>query len=254
MRNAASCAARQESRRPLHDRALLLQRAARARRRAPDRRGRGARSRRALRQRSGAASIRRTAPSPIARIKEPMELTSRVSTDEVAQAKQRLDAVFGRDAEPVDVALATNMISVGLDIPRLGLMVVQGQPKTAAEYIQATSRVGRDHNRPGPGRGRAQPAQAARPHAFRAVRALPPQLLSRRRGDERDALGGARAGSRAGGGRRGGGAPCRSEPHAGCRGEGAEEPAGDPRRGARRHRRARAAECGSRRAGPRWQR
>jgi hypothetical protein len=82
-------------------------------------------------------------------IKQPLEITSRVSTDDVAKAKQRLDAVFGRDAEPVDIALATNMISVGLDILRLGLMLVQGQPKTAAEYIQATSRIGRDHNRPG---------------------------------------------------------------------------------------------------------
>jgi hypothetical protein len=82
-------------------------------------------------------------------IKAPLELTSRVSTDEVAQAKERLEAAFGGKGETIDVALATNMISVGLDITRLGLMLVQGQPKTAAEYIQATSRVGRDHSRPG---------------------------------------------------------------------------------------------------------
>lgn len=91
------------------------------------------------------------ADSPFAdrQIKEPLELTSRVSTDEVAKAKQRLESTFGHGGDTVDVALATNMISVGLDITRLGLMVVQGQPKTASEYIQATSRVGRDHSRPG---------------------------------------------------------------------------------------------------------
>lgn len=81
---------------------------------------------------------------------EPVELTSRVSTDQVAAAKRRLEATFdSAEDQPVDVALATNMISVGLDIDRLGLMLVQGQPKTAAEYIQATSRVGRNPARPG---------------------------------------------------------------------------------------------------------
>jgi len=79
---------------------------------------------------------------------EPLELTSRVNTSQVSEAKRRLALVFS-DKDRVDVALATNMISVGLDITRLGLMVVLGQPKTAAEYIQATSRVGRDEQRPG---------------------------------------------------------------------------------------------------------
>ena len=79
---------------------------------------------------------------------EPVELTSRVSTADVADAKRRLALLFS-DKSRVDVAIATNMISVGLDITRLGLMVVFGQPKTSAEYIQATSRVGRDPDRPG---------------------------------------------------------------------------------------------------------
>lgn len=79
---------------------------------------------------------------------EPVELTSRVSTAQVSEAKRRLSLPFTEKGK-VDVAIATNMISVGLDITRLGLMVVFGQPKTSAEYIQATSRVGRDHNRPG---------------------------------------------------------------------------------------------------------
>ncbi|QEG00163.1 hypothetical protein Mal15_42320 [Stieleria maiorica] len=79
---------------------------------------------------------------------EPVELTSRVTTDKVSEAKRRLEQPF-KEKDHVDVAIATNMISVGLDITRLGLMVCFGQPKTSSEYIQATSRVGRDDNRPG---------------------------------------------------------------------------------------------------------
>jgi hypothetical protein len=82
---------------------------------------------------------------------EVVELTSRRSTSEVARAKQRLEHPWLADnkGDRVDVAIATNMISVGLDISRLGLMVVLGQPRGSAEYIQSTSRVGRDPNHPG---------------------------------------------------------------------------------------------------------
>jgi hypothetical protein len=79
---------------------------------------------------------------------EPVELTSREDTATIATAKSKLEKPF-TDKDRVDVAIATNMISVGLDITRLGLMVIFGQPKTSAEYIQTSSRVGRNPSLPG---------------------------------------------------------------------------------------------------------
>ncbi|WOF16785.1 DNA/RNA helicase [Methanoplanus sp. FWC-SCC4] len=70
------------------------------------------------------------------------ELTSRRSQDEVRDMLEGLAIKAGED-DVIDIILATNMLSVGVDIPRLGLMVVDGQPKGISEYIQATSRVGR---------------------------------------------------------------------------------------------------------------
>jgi hypothetical protein len=78
----------------------------------------------------------------------PVELTSREHTDAVKRTKDRLNKPWS-DPERINVLLASNMISVGVDIDRLGLMVVAGQPKTTAEYIQASSRVGRQDRWPG---------------------------------------------------------------------------------------------------------
>ena len=70
------------------------------------------------------------------------QLTSRRTAEENAETFLRL-AIPREDENCLDAVLATNMVSVGLDVARLALMIVNGQPLTTAEYIQATSRVGR---------------------------------------------------------------------------------------------------------------
>jgi hypothetical protein len=73
------------------------------------------------------------------------ELTSRVASSEIPVILKKLETKFSSGkTQALDICLATNMVATGVDISRLGLMFIHGQPKTTAEYIQASSRVGRD--------------------------------------------------------------------------------------------------------------
>ena len=75
-----------------------------------------------------------------------MELTSRRRSDEIPKAIEQLQVRYmpGQERqEAIDICLASNIIEVGVDIDRLGLMTIVGQPKTTAQYIQVSGRVGR---------------------------------------------------------------------------------------------------------------
>ncbi|GEB50337.1 helicase-related protein [Streptomyces cacaoi] len=73
-----------------------------------------------------------------------VELTSNISRAAQPRLLERLGKNF-KSRDSVSFLATTNMLSVGVDVPRLGLMLMNGQPKTTSEYIQATSRVGRRH-------------------------------------------------------------------------------------------------------------
>ncbi|MCU7730918.1 helicase-related protein [Actinoplanes sp. KI2] len=73
------------------------------------------------------------------------EITSNVDRARQPELLERLNLSCDERGH-LDLVASTNMLSVGVDVPRLGLMLVNGQPKATAEYIQATSRVGRDRH------------------------------------------------------------------------------------------------------------
>jgi hypothetical protein len=84
------------------------------------------------------------ASADLRRFYEPLELTSRIRNDDVPKAIASLEVTAGSvNPRPIDVCLASNIIEVGIDIDRLSQMVVVGQPKTTAQYIQVTGRIGR---------------------------------------------------------------------------------------------------------------
>jgi hypothetical protein len=83
------------------------------------------------------------------------ELTSRIRGDDIPKELAKLEIPLSSSAAtekkryPVDVCLASNIIEVGVDLPRLSLMSVVGQPKSTSQYIQVSSRVGRGKDKPG---------------------------------------------------------------------------------------------------------
>jgi len=90
--------------------------------------------------------LRYDIPYPLRKLdRTVVEMTSRSKESTIVTILNDLEKDWKpqRFHDSIDVLLATSMISVGVDVDRLGLMVVNGQPKNTSEYIQASSRVGR---------------------------------------------------------------------------------------------------------------
>lgn len=116
-----------------------------------------------IRSRLGLTRPEEGKPDPRRYINKCIELASFIPSHEINDVLEQLFNGISKDEKflearrvalsddklPADICFATNMIQVGLDVPRLGLMTVVGQPKGTAEYIQTTSRVGRSRNGPG---------------------------------------------------------------------------------------------------------
>lgn len=81
--------------------------------------------------------------SEVRRLNELLELTGRLRSDEVPTAIRSLEVSTTDDGYPVDVCLASSIVEVGIDIDRLSLITVVGQPKTTSQYIQVSGRIGR---------------------------------------------------------------------------------------------------------------
>lgn len=73
-----------------------------------------------------------------------IELTGRLRNSEIPKLLNNLNDKYGKVKYPVDVCLASNIIEVGVDVPRLSLMSIAGQPRGTSQYIQASGRIGRD--------------------------------------------------------------------------------------------------------------
>jgi hypothetical protein len=83
-------------------------------------------------------------PDQLRKLWNVVELTGRLSSDEVPQRLQALEVTAGsRNPPALDACLASTMVEVGVDIERLSFMTVLGQPKTTSTYIQVTGRIGR---------------------------------------------------------------------------------------------------------------